>query len=116
MKVQPYMRHGDLSLLRIDVLPEGITASTSKVLMTGSHGNDHAFVGDGTFYPKEERVDNTTIILGYFSAHSSVKLVHPDHGENPAIYGLKYAPVDNGMYQLRRQVAQTHSGMEPVQD
>src|SRR3990172_310530 len=44
------IRHGDLGLFLIDELPKGLKKSDSKVLLKGSHGNEH-YVDKGVFYP-----------------------------------------------------------------
>jgi hypothetical protein len=111
MKLQN-VRHGDMCLIGIDKLPEGLTASKSKVLMTGSHGNNHSFTGNGTFYPHEE-VKGTLRVVGYLEAREGTKLTHLDHG--PAGKKLREVPIQ-GLFQARKQTADTHAGMRPVED
>jgi hypothetical protein len=106
------IRHGDLGLIGIDTLPTGIAASKSKILMTGSHGNDHAFRGNGVFYPHNE-IKGMIHIVGYFEAREGTTLTHVDHG--PKKKGLREVPV-KGLYQLRKQTEDTHAGMNPVID
>jgi hypothetical protein len=106
------IRHGDLGLIGIEKLPEGLTASKSKVLMTGSHGNNHSFTGNGTFYPHEE-VKGTLRVVGYFEAREGTMLTHLDHG--PKKRGLREVPVE-GLFQVRKQTEDTHAGMRPVED
>jgi len=43
------IRHGDMALIGIDKLPNGLKQSKDKVLMVGSHGNNHSF-DVGKFY------------------------------------------------------------------
>ena len=104
-------RHGDLALVSIERLPEGLTASKSKVLMTGSGGNDHIFT-DGTFYPKAYGQT-----VGYLDAPNGSTLLHPNHGE---IVGkgkkLRVAEIEVGVYTCIKQIEQTHDGMRPVED
>jgi len=107
------IRHGDMGLIGIEKLPEGLTASKSKVLMTGSGGNDHAFIGPGTFYPHEERKDNA-LIVGYFVAQEGTVLTHIEHGPDRG-KALREVPV-LGILEIRKQNEQTHVGMVPVED
>ncbi len=105
-------RHGDLCLVKIDGLPLGLTVSDSKVLMTGSGGNDHIF-DHGLFYPK----DNDDFVIGYLETpEGGTNLYHPDHGrvidDNP----LRVAHLPTGIYELRKQQEYTHKGMQPVED
>lgn len=100
-------RHGDLGLFGVDTLPDGLTASTAKVLMVGSGGNDHSF-GNGTFYPGGK-------YLGYLVAKKT-KLYHPDHGAIVGKKPLREAALLDGIYELRRQVEDTHDGMKEVVD
>lgn len=103
-------RHGDLGLISIDKLPEGLTASKSKVLMTGSGGNDHIFT-EGIFYPHG---DGQTV--GYFVAVEGAKLLHPDHGEAIKGQKLREATIKSGIYKAVKQIEDTHTGMKPVVD
>lgn len=103
-------RHGDMALIGVEKLPDGLTASTSKVLMKGSGGNDHAFTA-GTFYPNE---DGQTV--GYFVAVEGTRLVHPDHGQIVEGQALRQAEIPAGVYEVRRQVEQTHDAMRFVED
>lgn len=101
------IRHGDMALIGIDKLPEGLKASKSRVLMTGSHGNNHAFTGPGTFYPHEGN-RGTLRIVGYFDAKKGTMLTHLDHG--PEGEKLREVPIE-GSFQVREQIVDTHSGI-----
>ena len=103
-------RHGDLALIGIDKLPEGLKKSSSKVLMTGSGGNDHSF-DNGEFYPHQEQPN----IIGYFVANNTT-LFHAEHGKVVKGKKLRKAKIQDGNYQLRGQIEDTHSGMKPVID
>jgi hypothetical protein len=102
------IRHGDLCLCSVDALPEGLKASDTNVLMTGSGGNDHVF-GKGTFYP---HVDGQ--IVGYLVAEGT-KLLHPDHGKKGK-GTLRKVNIANGIYEARRQNEETHEALRPVVD
>lgn len=104
------IRHGDMGLIGIDKLPEGLTASKGKVLMVGSGGNDHAFT-KGTFYPQ---TGGQTV--GYFMAVEGTKLLHPAHGIEVKGKTLKEVPIPAGVYRIIKQAEQTHTGMIPVED
>jgi hypothetical protein len=116
MKVGEGYRHGDCGLFVIGKLPEGLKASKGRVLMTGSGGNDHGFIGEGTFYPHSGRTRDY-IVVGYLVAKKGVKLAHVEHGEGKQDKkGLKYAPIVNGIYQVRNQTEKRHEAMDKVVD
>jgi hypothetical protein len=107
----PYgYRHGDLALIRIEKLPEGLTGDESKTLLTGSHGHPHTYdVGD--FYPHVEG----NCVIGYFVARGTT-LYHPEHGDEIKGSDMRPAVIADGVYELRRQVEQTLAEMKPVID
>ena len=108
MKYTGYnVRHGDLGLFSIDELPSGLIASETKVLMTGSGGNDHIF-DKGTFYAFSEGQ-----VVGYLVAEGTT-LLHPDHGKKGK--GMRKAQIEDGIYQCKRQIEATHDGMRSVVD
>ena len=104
------IRHGDLCLIAIDKLPEGLKKSDTKTLMTGSNNNPHTF-DNGEFYPA--RKDN--FIFGYFVAKDTT-LFHKEHGKVAKGNDLREAKINDGIYELRNQVRFTHEGMRQVQD
>ena len=106
-------RHGDLCLIGVDKLPAGVKAAKSKsnVLMTGSGGNDHT-VKNGTVY----LVEGQPFTIGYLVASSEAKLLHPTNGKVVKGGGLRSVSIPEGIYKLRRQVEDTHTGMKPVID
>jgi hypothetical protein len=104
-------RHGDLMLLGIEKLPEGLKIiSKEKILHAGSHGHEHSF-DNGTFYPLKQG-DN---ILGYFEAKNTT-LLHPEHGTIIKGKKLRESKIHDGFYELRSQVEVTHQGMREVVD
>ena len=103
-------RHGDLALIGVDKLPNGLTISDDKVLLTGSHGHPHTY-DVGEFYPHV----NGQFIIGYLVAKKTT-LHHPEHGEAVAGKSLRPAEIADGIYELRHQHEQTHEGMHPVVD
>ena len=103
-------RHGDLALVKIEKLPSGLTAESSNVLMEGSHGNPHK-VENGVVYRKN--VDQ--FVFGYLVAKKGCTLLHVDHGDKKR-GSVKTASLPEGVYELRRQVEKTHTGMKPVID
>ena len=104
------IRHGDMALIGIEKLPDGITASKSKVLMVGSGGNDHVFTV-GKFYP---RTDGQTV--GYFEAMDGTKLIHPDHGTIVPGKAMREVDIAPGIYIVIKQSEDTHQGLKPVED
>jgi hypothetical protein len=103
-------RHGDLALIEVKKLPEGMEKLDSKVLMTGSHGHDHVF-DVGEFYPCING-----IVIGYFVATENTKLYHPDHGKVVKGKTLREVVITAGVYELRKQQEDTNEGMRPVED
>ena len=103
-------RHGDLALIGVESLPEGLKKSSSKVLMTGSGGNHHTF-DHGEFYEKQKG-----LVIGYFAANNRSRLFHPDHGKTINGKSLREVKIAEGIYELRRQIEDTHDGMKPVID
>jgi hypothetical protein len=103
------IRHGEIALVQIQKLPEGLIKSDSKVLMTGSHGNSHSF-DKGTLYPRIEG----EYVFGYLEANSTT-LLHSEHGEKSGDK-IKKAKISDGFYQLRKQHEHTPSGLLPVID
>ena len=104
------VRHGDLALIGIEKLPEGLKKSESKILMTGSGGNDHSF-NRGEFYPHQEQPN----IIGYLVAENTT-LFHKEHGKVVKGKDLREAKIQDGIYQLKNQIEDTHAGMKPVID
>ena len=93
------LRHGDIALIKIEKLPEGLTASKSKTLLEGgSGGNAHTFTS-GTFYPKTEGQN----LIGYLSATPKTRLGHKEHGD---------PVVPAGIYKVLRQVEFHPDGMK----
>jgi hypothetical protein len=103
------IRHGDLCLVKIGSLPEGLQPSTTHTLMQGSGGNNHD-VRNGTVYLK----DGDQFVFGYLVAAKGCTLLHPDHGAGKG--AIKTAKLPTGTYELRRQFEHKHESMTPVVD
>lgn len=103
-------RHGNLALIGIVALPEGLKKTDRKVLMTGSGGHDHTF-DHGEYYPHQK--GNA---IGYLIANNRTRLYHPEHGKIVKGKELREAKIKPGVYELRRQHEDTHDGMKPVID
>jgi len=103
-------RHGDLALIEVDAVPNGLTKSDSKVLMTGSGGHDHTH-DHGEFYPQQNG-----LVIGYLVANNRTRLYHLEHGKVVKGKGLREAHIAEGIYELRRQHEDRHDGMVPVVD
>lgn len=98
------IRQGDLAFIQIDKLPENIKKSdTNIILSVGSGGNPHSFKG-GEFYT----VDKHDFIIGYLKANKT-KLYHAEHSP-------KGDAIEDGLYEIRKQVEITHEGMKQVID
>lgn len=103
-------RHGDLGLVGVVSLPNGLKKSSSKVLMNGSGGHNHTF-DHGEFYPAGKG-----LVIGYLAANNRTRLYHPEHGKAVKGKDLREAKIPAGIYELRRQQEDTHDGMKPVED
>lgn len=101
-------RHGEVALIKISKLPNDLTPSDSKVLMTGSHGNSHSF-DNGVLYPSK----NGNYVFGYLEAKNT-NLLHSEHGEGKE--PIKKAKIEDGFYELRKQHEHTPQGLIPVID
>jgi len=105
-----YIRHGDVRFFKVDKLPEGLKKSDSKVFMNGSGGHDH-YYDVGEWYPKMEG----NFVIGYFVAYSNTKLFHTEHGCKKQ-GKVKITEPMEGVYQVGRQIEDTHTGMRQVID
>lgn len=104
-------RHGDLALIEIDKLPEGLVESKTDELMRGSNNNPHKFVNGRVFFKNVSQ-----FIFGYFVAEKNCVLRHKEHGVVVESSLLREAPIKEGIYELRRQCEDTHDGMKQVVD
>lgn len=98
------IRQGDILLVKIDKLPDGLEPSDIKTFLeNGSGGNPHSFEG-GVFYPKNE----DDFILGYFESKNT-KIYHAEHSPN-------WDSIPDGVWQVRRQNEETIEGLKAVVD
>lgn len=109
MKINEAIRHGEILLIKVSKKPTGLK-ETSEVLNIGSHGHPHGII-NGVFYVKKEE-PNT---LGYVVAKEDCFLTHAEHGIEVG-KGLKQAPLEAGIYQVRNQVEDTMTEMRQVVD
>jgi hypothetical protein len=97
-------RQGDVRYFLTDTLPEGLKESKSSIILqTGSGGNPHTFKG-GKFYPLVEG----DFKIGYLVAKNT-KIFHIEH--NP-----KGTLIQDGIYEVGRQVEETPDELKPVID
>lgn len=101
-------RHGDLALISVKELPEGVKQDKSKMLLEGK-SNKH-YYDNGEFYPKKDE-----LIVGYLVAKNTT-LSHKEHGRKIKGKDLKQAKIKNGVYELRVQHEETNEGMKQVED
>lgn len=97
-------RHGEVLLLKIDTLPDGLIKSNTNVFMVGSHGHNHS-IDNGELYLQQ---DGTT--HGYLVANNT-SLIHPEHSPN-----VGDAKIEDGIYQIIKQQEYTPEGLKPVID
>lgn len=95
MKTKAF-RHGELVLVAIDKLPDGLIETKTNLLIKGNTGNSHSFKG-GKIYLKNDG----QFIIGYFQAKNT-QLFHPEHGEKKSA-GVMVAKLPDGLYELRKQ-------------
>ena len=105
------IRHGDLVLIEIDKLPEGLTETNSKIIMTGSGGYDHTF-NKGKLYLKNV----SQFIIGYFVSEEGTILFHKEHGKIVKGKELREIVLPEKIWEIRKQQRDTHEGMKPVLD
>ena len=110
MEKQKAIRHGDLLLVVVDKIPEGLEESKTKVIMAGNNGHDHKF-NKGKLYLRSEG----EFIIGYFESVEGTIFTHMEHGEKGR-GKLRTANIPVNKYQLRKQNEDTHEGMKPVID
>lgn len=93
-------RQGDLLVIRIDKLPEGLTPFGSLVLAEGeATGHKHRLDRGEVFAGREGRL--------YFSTDATATLSHEEHA------ALSFPP---GVYEVRRQREYTPQRVIPVSD
>lgn len=102
-------RHGEVGFVKIVELPGDLIQSGIKVIMKGSHGNDHTF-DNGKLYLLENNKNSfvNSFVFGYFVAKNT-KLFHPEHSPQGIV-------LPNGAYQLVKQQEFTPEGLLPVVD
>jgi len=99
-----YIRHGDITFVKINKLPTGLKKSKGNLIEKGSHGNDHTAVNCDIYFKKEG-----DFIIGYLKAKTGAKLYHVEHSP-------KGVAIKSGIYEIRKQLEVTHEGMKPVID
>lgn len=110
MKKIKIYRHGEIGLIPISKLPNGLTLSNSKIIMQGSHGNSH-LINSGELYFKQ--VD--AFVFGYLVAKNTT-LLHKEHGKKIEGKEYKEAHIPDGVYELRKQNEFINSELKPVID
>jgi len=104
------MRHGDLALVPLKKLPEGLTEEKAKTIMTGSNDNPHTF-DNGKLYFK----DADEFVFGYLAAKNTT-LCHKEHGKKVKGKLLRVAKIPDGIYELRKQCEFVNEEIMPVKD
>lgn len=94
-------RHGENLILKIDKLPEDVKELETNIFATGSSNNNHS-VTTGKLYKKENEL--------YLEAKDT-SLIHPEHSPNNGD-----AKIEDGFYQIIKQVEFTPEGLKPVID
>lgn len=103
MKKQAY-RHGEIILVKIDKLPDGLKQEKTTLLAQGKTGNSHKFKG-GKIYFKNVN----SYVYGYLEAKNT-SLYHIEHSP-------KYeAVIEDGIYELRKQQEWVNGDLKQVID
>ena len=97
-------RHGEVALIQIDKLPDNLEKSKSKVFMVGSHGHNHS-IDRGEIYLKQDG-----FTFGYLIAKNT-SLLHPEHSPKTGD-----AKIEDGIYQMVKQLEYTPDGLVPIID
>ena len=71
-------RHGDLMIIPVDSIPEGLPKKNNTELLEGeTSGHVHRLSG-GTVYTTEPTINNN-FLLGYFTIEKPTPLSHEEH-------------------------------------
>lgn len=108
-KLQNY-RHGEIALIGINELPNGLKESNTTCIIKGSHGNDH-LIDNGKLYFKNVN----EFVFGYLVSKNT-KLLHSDHGKVIENSKFREAPIKDGVYELRKQQEFVNNELKPVID
>ena len=108
-KIMKNYRHGEIALVQIEKLPEGLKKSDGKELEKGSHGHSHS-ITKGEIYFKSDG----EFVIGYLVALNT-ELTHPEHGKIKR-GNLMYAKILDGIYDIRKQQEFVNEEMVPVID
>ena len=109
MKSKIY-RHGEIGLVPIKKLPDGLKKTDSKVIIKGSNGHSHSIDnGQLYFYKKGEYV------FGYLVAKNT-NLLHDEHGYFVKGRKERKAKLPDGVYELRKQQEFINNELKPVID
>jgi len=107
MKTKLY-RHGEIALEPISKLPDNLTQSDTKILISGSHGNNHEIDNGKIYFKKED-----SYVFGYLVAKNT-SILHSEHGEEGG--KIKKAYIPDGVYPLRKQQEFVNNELKPIVD
>jgi hypothetical protein len=105
------IRHGDLALIGVEKLPEGLKETKTKILIRGSNNNPHS-INQGKVYLYDKPRD---FVIGYLVAEET-KLLHCEHGISCGKGKIREVKIPDGVYELHCQKEFTHEGMRRVAD
>lgn len=78
MKLPKFWRHGDLLVMQVDAIPEGLTKKKDTVLLEGEASNHFHRLHGGVVFAETPTKDNN-YNLGYFELKESTNLTHEEH-------------------------------------
>lgn len=110
-KITKVYRHGEIGLVPVAELPKGLKKAETDVIMQGSGNNPHKVRNCEIYFKNVDQY-----IFGYLKANKGNALLHPQHGKYVKGKQLKECSLPEGVYELRRQVENTHEGLKPVID
>lgn len=112
MARKKFMRHGDVVLIEVDSIPQGLKEDKEKILALGeATGHHHKFVGEGAVVMKgfDDQI--------YVDVQSDVaKIVHQEHGDDVGDPTYRFKDVPKGTYEVRIKREYRHGDETKVLD
>lgn len=92
-------------------IPKNLKKADTDVIIKGSGGHDHKVINCEIYFKQSDQ-----FMIGYLKANKEAKLLHAEHGNIVKGRALKEANLPEMVYEIRRQVEETHEGLRPVID
>jgi hypothetical protein len=72
------IRHGDLLIIQVDSIPDGLPKKENTILLEGESTNHFHRLRGGTVYAERPTRDNN-YLLGFFELEKDTELTHEEH-------------------------------------